>query len=137
MTTQDNSIFQLGTLGPSEWFTGEVHVQSLVTPDQAEGLYNVGQVTFNPGARTHWHTHPIGQVLLVLEGKGWYQQRGQPAQIISKGSTVAIAKDVEHWHGACAAEKLVHIAISNIQNGSSVTWRTPVTDAEYAAVNKK
>jgi 4-carboxymuconolactone decarboxylase len=137
MITQDNSIFPLGNPGQAEWFTGEVHVQSLVSPEKVENLYNVGQVTFSPGARTHWHTHPIGQVLLVLEGTGWYQQKGQPAQIIHKGSTVAIPKDVEHWHGASEGEKLVHIAISNIQNGNSVTWLSPVTNTQYAQVHQK
>lgn len=131
------SIFPLGNSGPAEWFSGEVHVQTLVSPDQMEGLYTVGQVTFSPGGRTHWHTHPIGQVLLVTEGKGWYQERGKPAQLLIKGTTVAIPKDIEHWHGGAADSKLVHIAISNFTGGSSVTWMMPVTDEEYAAVNKK
>lgn len=135
MTTHDISIFPLGNPGPSDWFTGEVHVQSLVAPEQMEGLYNVGQVTFSPGGRTHWHTHPIGQVLLVIEGKGWYQEKGKPAQVIRKGSTVTIPKGITHWHGASADNKLVHIAISNILDGSSVTWQDPVTDEEYATVN--
>lgn len=100
-----------------------------------EGLYNVGQVTFSPGGRTHWHTHPIGQVLLVTEGKGWYQERGKPAQVLTKGTTVAIPKNVDHWHGAASDSKMVHIAISNVLDGSSVTWATPVSDEEYAAVN--
>jgi len=132
---QNESIFPLGNRGPSEWFTGEVHVQGLVNPDEMENLYTVGQVTFSPGGRTNWHTHPIGQTLLVLEGKGWYQEYGKPAQLLTKGSVVAIPKDVEHWHGASADTKLVHIAISNIANGSAVTWMTPVTDEEYAEVN--
>eukprot|EP01133_Synstelium_polycarpum_P016552 gene16552-19668_t len=137
MTTENSgSIFPLGNMGPSEWFSGEVHVQGLVAPDQMENLYNVGQVTFSPGARTHWHTHPIGQVLLVTEGKGWYQERGKPAQVLSRGTTVVIPKDVEHWHGASAAHKMVHIAISNVQNGSAVNWLTPVTDQEYAEVGQ-
>jgi 4-carboxymuconolactone decarboxylase len=101
-----------------------------------EGLYNVGQVTFSPGGRTHWHTHPIGQVLLVTVGKGWYQERGKPAQVLIKGTTVAISKEVEHWHGAAADSKLIHIAISNVANGSSVTWLGPVTDEEYMEVTK-
>jgi len=100
-----------------------------------ENLYSVGQVTFSAGGRTYWHTHPIGQTLLVLEGKGWYQERGKPAQLLTKGSVVAIPKDVEHWHGASADTKLVHIAISNIADGSAVTWMTPVTYEEYTEVN--
>lgn len=140
MNTTNNqnqtSVFPIGNRGSAEWFSGEVHVQGLVSPEQMEGLYNVGQVTFSPGGRTHWHTHPIGQVLLVIEGKGWYQVRGEPAQVLTKGTTITIPKDVEHWHGASADSKMVHIAISNMFEGSNVTWMTPVTDEEYAEVSK-
>ncbi len=134
MTTENDnngSIFPLGSRGSSEWFTGEVYVQGIVNPDEMENLYSVGQVTFMPGARTNWHTHPIGQTLLVLEGSGWYQERGKPAQQLVKGSVVPIPKDVEHWHGASADTKLVHIAISNIAGGSAVTWMNPVNEEEY------
>ena len=89
-----------------------------------------------PGGRTYWHTHPIGQTLLVLEGRGWYQERGKQAQELTKGSVIPIPKDVEHWHGASADTKLVHIAISNVYEGSAVTWMTPVTEDEYTVVNK-
>lgn len=131
-----SSVFPLGERGSADWFTGEVHVQGLVSPDEMEGLYSVGQVTFEPGGRTYWHTHPIGQTLLVIEGKGFYQERGKPAQVLTKRSVVPIPKDVEHWHGASADMKLVHIAISNIANGSAVTWMAPVSNEEYAKVNK-
>lgn len=131
---QNTEIFPLGNRGSAEWFSGEVYVQGLLSPDQMEGLYSVGQVTFMPGGRTYWHTHPIGQTLLVLEGRGWYQERGKPAQELVKGSVVAIPKDVEHWHGASADTKLVHIAISNVHDGSAVTWTTPVNDEEYNKV---
>lgn len=132
---QNEPVFPLGSRGPADWFTGEVYVQSLLNPDQMEDLYSVGQVTFMPGGRTHWHTHPIGQTLLVLEGEGWYQERGKAAQKLVKGSVVPIPKDVEHWHGASAGTKLVHIAISNIAEGSVVTWMSPVNDGEYNNVN--
>lgn len=130
------SIYPLGNAGPPDWFTGSVFVQPLVNPDQIENYYSVGQVTFEPGGRTYWHTHPAGQVLLVIEGKGFYQERGKPAQLLTKGSVVAIPKDVEHWHGATAESKLVHVAISNVHDGIAVTWMTPVTDAEYKKVNE-
>lgn len=130
------ATFPLGNLGPAEWFRGEVHVQGLVSPGRMENLYSVGQVTFSPGARTNWHKHPIGQTLLVLEGFGWYQERGKPAQKLVKGSVVPIPKDTEHWHGASAGEKMVHIAILNVENGSAVTWMTPVTDEEYKEANR-
>ncbi|SDL38909.1 cupin domain-containing protein [Pedobacter antarcticus] len=135
--SENETIFPLGNRGPENWFSGEVHVQTLVSPEQIEGLYTVGQVTFSAGGRTYWHTHPIGQVLLVIEGKGWYQERGKPAQVLQKGTVVAIPKEVEHWHGASAEHKMVHIAVSNIADGNSVTWKTPVTGEEYAEVNKQ
>lgn len=138
METQDKSesIFPLGNPGPKEWFTGEVYVQGLLSPDQMENLYSVGQVTFMPGGRTYWHTHPIGQTLLVLEGNGWYQERGKPAVKLLKGSVIAIPKDVEHWHGASDKSKMVHVAISNVKDNSAVTWMSPVTADEYKNVNE-
>lgn len=129
------SIFPQGQQGPSEWFTGTTWVSSLVNPDQIEDLYSVGQVTFEAGGRTLWHTHPAGQILLVTEGKGWYQERGQEARPLTRGDVVIIPKDVEHWHGAASDSRFVHIAISNMREGSNVTWMTPVTEAEYQEVN--
>lgn len=134
--SDSRTAFPLGERGTPEWFEGEVYVQGLLNPDQMENLYSVGQVTFMPGGRTYWHTHPIGQTLLVLEGRGWYQERGKPAQELIQGSVVAIPKDVEHWHGASTDTKLVHIAVSNMDEGSAVTWMTPVTEDEYNKVNK-
>lgn len=125
------SVFPLGERGSSDWFTGEVYVQGLVAPNEIEGLYSVGQVTFQPKGKTNWHTHPIGQVLLVTEGNGWYQERGKPAQSLIPGSVVVIPKDIEHWHGATKDSKMVHIAISNMKDNSPVTWLSPVTDEEY------
>lgn len=133
---RDIKIFPLGNRGSADWFTGEVYVQGLVNPDEMENLYSVGQVTFMPNGRTNWHTHPIGQTLLVLEGRGWYQERGKPAKELKKGSIVPIPKDIEHWHGASDDTKLVHIAISNISRGNAVTWMLPVNDKEYSEVNK-
>jgi quercetin dioxygenase-like cupin family protein/alkylhydroperoxidase/carboxymuconolactone decarboxylase family protein YurZ len=124
-------LFPKGNRGPSVWFTGFVYVQPLVNPQEMENLYSVGNVSFEAGARTHWHTHPIGQTLLVTEGRGWYQERGQPAKPLVKGSVVAIPKDVEHWHGAAKDSPMVHLAISNMKDGSNVTWLAPVTDEEY------
>lgn len=129
------AIFPKGEPGSADWFTGEVYVQGLVNPDEIEGLYSVGSVTFQPGGKTNWHTHPIGQVLLVTDGRGWYQERGKPARELTKGSVVVIPKDVEHWHGAAKDSKLVHIAISNMQNNTNVTWMSPVNEQEYNTVN--
>ncbi|MCL1943815.1 MAG: carboxymuconolactone decarboxylase family protein [Candidatus Azobacteroides sp.] len=127
----DNSIWDKGEKGSSDWFTGTVWVKGLLSPDEMENLYNIGCVTFEPCGRTLWHTHPVGQTLLVTEGRGWYQERGKPALLLTKGSVVAIPKEVEHWHGAAKDSKLVHIAISNMKDGSNVTWLKSVTEGEY------
>lgn len=96
----------------------------------------MGCVTFEPGARTNWHRHPKGQVLIVTAGEGYYQQRGKPAQALKKGDTVNIPEDIEHWHGASAQSSFVHIAITNYKNEENVIWLNPVTDDEYGEVNK-
>jgi quercetin dioxygenase-like cupin family protein/alkylhydroperoxidase/carboxymuconolactone decarboxylase family protein YurZ len=129
-------LFPKGNRGPSAWFTGSVYVHPLVNPQEIENLYSVGNVTFEAGARTHWHTHPIGQTLLVTEGNGWYQERGKPAKPLAEGSVVAIPKDVEHWHGAANDSPMAHIAISNMADGNNVTWLAPVTDEEYKEATK-
>lgn len=126
--------FALGNPGPREWFTGTVHVESLVNPDEMENLYSVGQVTFAPGARTFWHTHPIGQVLLVLSGSGFYKERDRPVRKLSAGDVVCIPKHIEHWHGAGPDSSFVHIAISNIAGDSAADWLDEVTDTEYESV---
>lgn len=134
---KEEGIFPKGDKGSADRFTGTVWVQPLVNPNEMENLYSVGSVTFEASGRTHWHTHPIGQTLLVLEGKGWYQERGKSARALAKGSVVAVAKDVEHWHGAAKESALTHIAITNIDNGSAVTWLKPVTPTEYAELENQ
>lgn len=126
--------FALGTPGPREWFTGTVHVESLVNPDEMENLYSVGQVTFEPGARTFWHTHPIGQVLLVLSENGFYKEKDRPVRKLSAGDVVCIPKNTGHWHGAAPDSRFVHIAISNIAGDSAADWLDAVTDSEYASI---
>ncbi|MDR1351534.1 MAG: carboxymuconolactone decarboxylase family protein [Zoogloeaceae bacterium] len=125
------SIYPRGNRAPAEWFSGVVWLNSLASPAETEGLYSIGQVTFEAGGRTHWHTHPIGQILLCTEGKGWYQERGKPARALQKGDVVVIPKEVEHWHGAAADSQFVHIAITNNKDGNAVTWLNPVTNEEY------
>ena len=94
-------------------------------------------VTFEPGARTNWHTHPRGQVLIVTEGAGFYQEKGKPAQPIKKGDVVNIPKNTEHWHGATAKTKMVHIAVTNYKDEQNVVWLKPVSEHEYDLVNKQ
>ena len=130
------SLFPKGNMAPKEWFSGNVFLQPLLAKDKNND-FALGSVTFEPGARTIWHTHPRGQVLIVTDGKGWYQEKGKPTQAIKKGDVVNIPENVEHWHGAAADSKMVHIAITNYQGEKNVTWLLPITDAEYNEVDKK
>lgn len=116
-------------------FTGTAWLQMLVNNDS---IYNtsIGNVTFEPGARTNWHRHPGGQILLVSEGEGYYQEKGKPAQLIRKGDVIRIPPDTEHWHGAAPASSLTHIAISPKTDKGSVVWLKPVTDEEYTQSTK-
>lgn len=91
-------IFPQGQPLPKEWFSGNAFITSLVAKDK-NNEFSAGSVTFEPGARTNWHTHPKGQVLMVLEGNGFYQEKGKSAQPIKKGDVVNIPENVEHWHG--------------------------------------
>jgi quercetin dioxygenase-like cupin family protein len=129
----ENDIFLKGNKGPSEYFTGAPWVQILV-PEDETGSYAIANVTFEPKARTNWHTHPAGQILLVTDGEGYYQEKGKSARSIKKGDVVNIPSGIEHWHGAAGNHRLVHIAISNFRDGSNVTWLAPVTDEEFNSV---
>lgn len=123
-------IFPYGEQAPSEYFTGTVWLNILVT-DDATKSYVVASVTFEPGGRTHWHTHPAGQILLVIEGHGIYQEKGKNPQQIVKGDVIQIPPSVEHWHGASANNGLTHLAITNKNADGHVKWLAPVTAAEY------
>lgn len=135
-TENSTSIFHKGEELPRNWFSGSAYLSPLVAKDHNNN-FSAGSVTFEAGARTNWHTHPQGQVLLVIEGKGFYQEKGKPAQPIKKGDVVNIPENVEHWHGASATTKMVHIAITNYKDDVQVTWLKPVTDAEFADVNNR
>jgi quercetin dioxygenase-like cupin family protein/alkylhydroperoxidase/carboxymuconolactone decarboxylase family protein YurZ len=132
---KNTSAFPKGEKANNKNFTGTAWVYMMITPDD---VYNssIGNVIFEPGARTNWHIHPGGQILLVTDGKGFYQEKGKPAQIIQKGDVVRIPPDTEHWHGASSDSSLTHIAISPNQQKGSVEWLQPVTDAEYSESNK-
>ena len=91
---------------------------------------SVGNVTFEPGARTNWHLHPGGQILLITGGTGYYQEKGSAKRIIRKGELVSCPPNIPHWHGASKDEELIQIAITNTQKGN-VVWLQPVTDEEY------
>jgi quercetin dioxygenase-like cupin family protein len=137
MSEQTNSsIFPKGDPLPASYFTGGAFLYPLAAKDK-NNEFALGSVTFEPGARTHWHTHPKGQVLIATEGEGFYQEKGKPAQALKKGDVVNIPEDTEHWHGASATSKFVHIAITNYKGEQNVVWLAPVNDQEYATVNQK
>lgn len=136
MKTENNSsIYPKGNKLPSDWFTGNAFLHPLVAKDNNNN-FSAGSVTFEPGARTNWHTHPKGQVLLVIEGEGFYQEKGKPAQPIKKGEVVNIPENVEHWHGASAKSAMTHIAITNYEEDEQVVWLQPVSEEEYNSVTK-
>ncbi|MBW6533282.1 carboxymuconolactone decarboxylase family protein [Sphingomonas sp. RRHST34] len=116
--------------GPAEYFTGSVSVAS---PFKSTGDARLGgaTVTFQPGAHTNWHTHPLGQLLIVTAGHGWVQVDGEAAKPIATGDTVFISPGVRHWHGAARDTAMTHVAVSEAQDGTSVTWLEPVADALY------
>lgn len=137
MTEQNNdSIFPKGDKLSNDWFTGNAFLTPLLARDK-NNEFAMGSVTFEAGARTNWHTHPKGQVLIVTNGNGFYQEKGKPAQALQKGDVVNIPEDVEHWHGAAADSQFVHIAITNYEGDSNVVWLAPVSDADYNDVNAK
>jgi quercetin dioxygenase-like cupin family protein len=116
--------------GPADWFTGTVRIDPLFDrPDPAR--VNGASVTFEPGARTAWHTHPLGQTLIVTSGCGWVQREGGPVEEIRPGDVVWLPAGLKHWHGATATTAMTHIAIQEKLNGSPVTWMEKVTDEQY------
>lgn len=129
MDTSNSEIFAKGALAPSEYFTGTAWIKPLVN----EPVFNtvIGNVTFEPGARNNWHTHPGGQVLIVTDGIGYYQEKGKAIQLLHKGDVVKILPDVKHWHGAAPNAAFTHIAISTNTEKGIVDWLERVTDEEY------
>ena len=118
------------TKGPADWFTGNVRIDPLFeAPDPAR--VRCASVTFEPGARTAWHTHPLGQTLIVTSGPGWAQREGGSVEEIRPGDVVWFAPGEKHWHGATATTAMTHIAIQEALNGKAVEWMEKVRDAEY------
>ena len=115
----------------SDWFTGTVWQDPINTPP-APARVNSARVAFEPGARTAWHTHPLGQTLFVISGVGRVQTKGGPVQEIRPGDTVWIPPNEKHWHGASPTNGMVHIAMHELLDGNHVTWMEHVTDEEYA-----
>lgn len=116
--------------GPADWFTGTVRIDA---PFKGSGDARVGgaTVTFEPGARTNWHTHPLGQTVIVTAGLGWAQHEGGPVEEIRPGDIVWFAPGEKHWHGATATTAMTHIAIAEALDGKVVDWLEPVSDVHF------
>jgi quercetin dioxygenase-like cupin family protein len=118
--------------GPAEYFTGMVRVDPLFEAPEPARVRSA-HVTFEPGARTAWHTHPLGQTLIVTSGLGWVQREGAPVEEIRPVDVVWFAPGEKHWHGAAATTAMSHIAIQEALNGSPVDWMEKVSDEQYAS----
>ncbi len=119
--------------GPAESFTGSVHVDAIAAPVPPARVA-AANVHFSPGARTHWHVHPLGQTIWVTEGVGRCQRAGGPVEEIRPGDRVFFEPGENHWHGAAPDRFMVHVAIQEVDDsGSPVTWGEPVSDAQYRA----
>jgi 4-carboxymuconolactone decarboxylase len=129
-TDNQNAIFPKGEKTSADYFTGTAWLNVLIPKDE-RGHYTIGNVLFEPGSRTNWHTHPAGQILLVTDGKGYYQEKGKSARLLTKGDVVVIPSHVEHWHGARQVSSFTHIAISNMTEKGAVEWLEPVSDQDY------
>ena len=116
--------------GPDEWFTGTVRIDPLIGPEPPARAIGI-RITFEPGARTLWHSHPLGQALIVTEGCGWVQRWGHPIDTIRPGDVVRISPGEKHWHGATVTTAMSHIAIYEELDGVSAEWMEVVSDEQY------
>ena len=126
---------QKTAIGPTENFTGLVHIDSRFKANSPAG-FSGASVKFEPAARTAWHTHPLGQTLIVTSGTGWVQHWNGPRQAIKQGDTVWIPPKVKHWHGASVNESMEHVAIAEPLDGKTVEWMEKVSDAQYGLPSK-
>lgn len=116
--------------GNPEWFTGTVRIDQAFQTEQPARVGGA-TVTFEPGARTAWHTHPLGQTLFITLGLGWVQREGGPVEELHPGDVVLFAPNEKHWHGASPTTAMTHIAVAETLNGKAVNWLEHVTDTEY------
>jgi len=119
-----------GQEGPEEWFTGRVWIQPLFEPPDPARI-RCASVTFEPCARTAWHTHPLGQTLIVMSGLGWAQAEGGPIEEIRPGDVVWFSPNEKHWHGAMPTSAMTHIAIQEALDGKVVDWMEQVSETQY------
>ena len=116
--------------GPADWFTGAVRIDPLFQTE-APGRVQGASVTFEPGARTAWHTHPLGQTLIIAAGAGRVQREGGPIEKVHPGDVISFSPNEKHWHGASPQTAMTHFAIHEALDGKTVNWMEKVTDAEY------
>jgi quercetin dioxygenase-like cupin family protein len=121
---------QPSSKGSADWFTGSVRLDPLFNPSAPARVYGVS-VTFEPGARTAWHAHPLGQTLIVTFGCGWIQREDGPIEEIRPGDVVWIAPGEKHWHGASSTTAMTHLAIQETVDGNYITWMEKVSDQQY------
>ena len=119
-----------GMIGSSDLFTGTVYVEPVFS-NKEPFVVNAGKVTFLPGARSNWHTHPAGQMLIVTEGTGWVQEEGQDKHVMQAGDVVWCPPGVKHWHGATEGTAVTHYAVQQFEDGENVTWMEPVSDEDF------
>ena len=129
-TNEPETIFPKGTLGSKDFFTGNAYPTALV---EADSVYNtlIGNVYFEPGARSNWHSHPSGQILIITDGIGYHQIEGKPIEIIKKGDVVKCPPNVRHWHGASADVGLQQLYVIPDTEKGIVKWNEAVTDEQY------
>ncbi len=127
---KNDKIFPRGEKITSSNFIGTAWLNSLVEADSVN-QNAAGSVTFEAGARTNWHSHPAGQIILALEGEGYYQEKGQPKKVLHKGDVVKCPPNVPHWHGASANKEFIQVAITGREKGPT-EWLKPVTEEEYS-----
>jgi quercetin dioxygenase-like cupin family protein len=121
--------------GPDNWFTGSVRIDSLFDPNESRRAA-AAMVTFEPGARTAWHTHPLGQTLIIVSGCGWVQREGGAIEEVYPGDIVWFEANEKHWHGATATNGMCHIATQENLNGKVVDWMEKVTEEQYNSKKK-
>jgi quercetin dioxygenase-like cupin family protein len=131
--SESDPVFLKGEILTSDNFQGTVWLNMMGATDSTINV-RFGNVTFEPKARTNWHSHPGGQLLFITVGQGYYQAKGQPARLLNKGDHVEIPPNVVHWHGAGPDTEFAHIAISLNSDKGGAVWSGPVTDEEYALV---
>jgi quercetin dioxygenase-like cupin family protein len=130
----NDNLFGKGEEIKNNNFTGKTWLNMMIEADSLNQI-SVGNVTFSPGARTRWHSHPGGQILLATDGTGYYQEKGSPIKILRKGEFIKCPPNAVHWHGASPDEQFVQVAITGREAGAPV-WLQPVTDEEYQGKKK-